>query len=73
MLLWAAYSALADVKDGPVNCSKAITACRAAISIYEDRCAALRTADARKSLGYSLITLAEMKGERRLQNAAKRP
>lgn len=61
MLLWAAYSALADVKDGPINCSKAITACRAAISIYEDRCPA-EHADARKSLGYSLITLAEMKG-----------
>jgi tetratricopeptide (TPR) repeat protein len=61
ILLWAAYSALAEVEDGPINCRKAIRACRGAISIYEES-SPTEHADARKSLGYSLVTLAEMEG-----------
>ena len=61
ILLWAAYSALAEVEDGPINCRKAIRACRGAISIYEES-SPTEHADAQKSLGYSLVTLAEMEG-----------
>lgn len=61
ILLWAAYSALAEVEDGQINCSRAISACRAAISIFEEG-RPKEHADAQKSLGYSLITLAEIEG-----------
>ena len=58
LLLWSAYSALAEVEDKVENCRLAIDACRAAIRIYEGHSPA-EHADAHKSLGYSFITLAE--------------
>ena len=59
ILLWAAYSALAEVQDCRENCQRAIQACQAAIRIYE-RISPAEHADALKNLGYSFITLAEM-------------
>jgi len=59
ILLWAAYSALAEVEERRENCLLAIQACRAAIRIYEKTSPA-EHADAQKNLGYSYITLAEM-------------
>ncbi len=61
ILLWAAYSALSEVEQSSNNCRKAIDSCRAAIAIYA-RVSPSEHADAQKSLGYSLITLAEMEG-----------
>jgi tetratricopeptide (TPR) repeat protein len=59
MLLWAAYSALAEVEDRAGNCKRSIEACERAIELYEGRCPE-ELADAKKNLGYSLITLAEI-------------
>ena len=59
ILLWAAYSALAEVQDCRENCRRAIEACRDAIAIYE-RISPAEHADALKNLGYSFITMAEM-------------
>ncbi|MCX6673749.1 MAG: hypothetical protein NTY37_08230, partial [Methanothrix sp.] len=59
ILLWAAYSALAEVEESRENCKKAIQACQAAIKIYE-RISPGEHADALKNLGYSFITIAEM-------------
>jgi len=58
MLLWAAYSALAEVEDRAGNCKRSIEACERAIELYEQRCPE-EYADAKRSLGYSFITLAE--------------
>ena len=58
-MLWAAYSALAEVEESRENCKRAIDACQAAIRIYE-RISPAEHADALKNLGYSFITLAEM-------------
>jgi tetratricopeptide (TPR) repeat protein len=68
ILLWAAYSALAEVQDCRENCHRAIQACQAAIRIYE-RTSLAEHADALKNLGYSFITLAEM--EDRAENCQK--
>ena len=59
ILLWAAYSALAEVEEKQENCENAIQACQAAIRIYESISPA-EHADALKNLGYSFTTLAEM-------------
>jgi tetratricopeptide (TPR) repeat protein len=59
LLLWAAYSALAEVEEKEENCRKAIDACQAAVRIYEAS-HPTEHADALKSLGYSFITLAEV-------------
>ncbi|MEI8004205.1 MAG: hypothetical protein WCG94_07690, partial [Methanothrix sp.] len=58
ILLWAAYSALAEVEEKQENCKKAIQACQAAIRIYE-KISPAEHADALKNLGYSFIKLAE--------------
>ena len=58
-MLWAAYSALAEVEESRENCKRAIDACQTAIRIY-DRISPAEHADALKNLGYSFITLAEM-------------
>ena len=68
MLLWAAYSGLADVEDKAKNSKRAIEACMAALQIYEQRSQADH-ADANKNLGYSYITLAEV--EESAQNCQK--
>jgi tetratricopeptide (TPR) repeat protein len=59
ILLWAAYSALAEVVDRRENCRRAIEACRQAIAIYNG-INPVEHADALKSLGCSYITMAEM-------------
>ncbi|MBN1235853.1 MAG: tetratricopeptide repeat protein, partial [Methanotrichaceae archaeon] len=61
ILLWAAYSALAEVEEKRENCKKAIEACESAIRVYE-RISPAEHADALKNLGYSFITLAEIGG-----------
>jgi tetratricopeptide (TPR) repeat protein len=68
MLLWAAYSGLAEVEDKAKNSKRAIEACMAALQIYEQRSQADH-ADAKKNLGYSYITLAEV--EESAQNCQK--
>ncbi|MDQ1262043.1 MAG: hypothetical protein QG575_1224, partial [Euryarchaeota archaeon] len=68
ILLWAAYSALAEVQECRENCRLAIQACQEAIGIYE-RISPAEHADALKNLGYSFITLAEM--EDRADNCRK--
>jgi tetratricopeptide (TPR) repeat protein len=64
VLLWAAYSALAEIApfDGPdrkESCLRAIEACRDAIAIYE-RTDPAEHADALRSLSYSYIAMAEI-------------
>lgn len=59
LLLWAAYSALAEVERSIDNCLSAISSCQAAIRVYEKTSPA-EHADALKNLGYSFITLAEI-------------
>jgi tetratricopeptide (TPR) repeat protein len=64
ILLWAAYSALAEIapiegKDRKENCLRAIEACRDAIAIYE-RIDPAEHADALRSLSYSFIAIAEI-------------
>lgn len=59
LLLWAAYSALAEVERSVDNCLSAISSCQAAIRIYEKTSPAEHAA-ALKNLGYSFITLAEI-------------
>jgi tetratricopeptide (TPR) repeat protein len=68
ILLWAAYSALAEVEERQENCQRAIQACQSAIRIYE-RTSPSEHADALKNLGYSFITLAEM--EDKAENCRK--
>ena len=68
ILLWAAYSALAEVEEKQKNCRNAIEACESAVRIYE-RISPEEHADALKNLGYSLITLAEM--EDKAENCRK--
>ena len=58
ILLWAAYSALAEVEERQENCRKAIDASLIAVRIY-DKISPAEQADALKNLGYSFITLAE--------------
>jgi tetratricopeptide (TPR) repeat protein len=64
-LLWAAYSALAEVKEGQENSKRAIYACRAAIRVY-DKISPAEKAYAQKNLAHSFIALAEM--ENRAEN-----
>ncbi len=64
LLLWAAYSALAEVEDKRENCRQAIEACQIAIRIYGAHSCPAEHADAHKSLGYSFITLAEVMDKR---------
>lgn len=64
ILLWAAYSALAEIsplegEDRKDNCLRAIEACRDAIAIYE-RTDPAEHADALRSLSYSYIAMAEI-------------
>jgi tetratricopeptide (TPR) repeat protein len=64
VLLWAAYSALAEIApfEGPdrkESCLRAIEACRDAIAIYE-RTDPAEHADALRSLSYSYIAMAEI-------------
>lgn len=64
VLLWAAYSALAEMapfngSDRKENCLRAIEACRDAITIYE-RTDPAEHADALRSLSYSYIAMAEI-------------
>ena len=59
LLLWAAYSALAEVERSVDNCLSAISSCQAAIRVYEKTSPAEHAA-ALKNLGYSFITLAEI-------------
>jgi tetratricopeptide (TPR) repeat protein len=58
ILLWAAYSALAEVEEKQENCQKAIDASLIAVGIL-DKISPAEHADALKNLGYSFITLAE--------------
>jgi len=64
-LLWAAYSALAEVDGKAESCKRAIYACQAAIRVYE-KISPGEKAYARKNLAHSFIVLAEM--ERRSEN-----
>jgi len=73
VLLWAAYSALAEIApfDGPdrkENCLRAIEACQDAIAIYE-RTDPAEHADALRSLSYSYIAMAEI--EEKADNCRK--
>lgn len=73
VLLWAAYSALAEMApfDGPdrkENCLRAIEACQDAIAIYE-RADPAEHADALRSLSYSYIAMAEI--EEKADNCRK--
>ena len=63
ILLWAAYSALAEVENRTENCKSAIVACQAAIRVY-DKISPAEHADALKNLAYSFITLAELENRR---------
>jgi tetratricopeptide (TPR) repeat protein len=65
ILLWAAYSALAEVENRADNCKNAIVACQAAIRVYDKICQE-EYADALKNLAYSFISLAEI--ENRAEN-----
>ena len=58
-LLWAAYSALAEVAGGIENCKRAIYACWAAIRVYE-KISPAEKAYAQKNLSHSFIALAQM-------------
>jgi tetratricopeptide (TPR) repeat protein len=57
-LLWAAYSALAEVVGQSENCKRAIYACWAAIRVYE-KISSAEKAYAQKNLAHSFIALAE--------------
>jgi len=58
-LLWAAYSALAEVAGALENCKRAIYACWAAIRVYE-KISPAEKAYAQKNLSHSFIALAQM-------------
>jgi tetratricopeptide (TPR) repeat protein len=64
-LLWAAYSALAEVDGRAESCKRAIYACQAAIRVYE-KISPGEKAYAQKNLAHSFIALAEM--ENRSEN-----
>ena len=64
-LLWAAYSALAEVEGRAESCKRAIYACQAAIRVYE-KISPGEKAYAQKNLAHSFIALAEM--ENRSEN-----
>ena len=64
-LLWAAYSALAEVDGRAESCKRAIYACQAAIRVY-DKISPGEKAYAQKNLAHSFIALAEM--EKRSEN-----
>jgi len=67
-LLWAAYSALAEVDGRAESCKRAIYACQAAIRVY-DKISLEETAYAQKNLAHSFISLAEM--ENRAENCSR--
>jgi tetratricopeptide (TPR) repeat protein len=58
-ILWAAFSALAEVEEKAENCKRAVQACEEALQIYAES-SPQDFAEAQKNLGYSLITLAEL-------------
>jgi tetratricopeptide (TPR) repeat protein len=62
MLLWAAYSGLAEIEDRAKNTKKAIDACLESMKIYE-KTSQYDYADAKKSLGYSYMTLANIENK----------
>jgi tetratricopeptide (TPR) repeat protein len=67
-LLWAGFTALAEVEERAKNCQKAIDACQRAQEAYAGR--SLREcADVLKNLGYTYVTLAEV--ENRAENCKK--
>ena len=57
-LLWAAYSALAEVDGRAESCKRAIYACQAAIRVYE-KISPGEKAYAQKNLAHSFIAMAE--------------
>jgi len=67
-LLWAGFSALAEVEEKSKNCLLAIKACQEALQVYAKR-SSRDYIDTLKNLGYTYVTLAEV--ENRAENCRK--